>query len=113
MKRLIGTATVAALAAAHPYVALAQSSKAPNPPEQSVQAEVKQALEAAGFKDVKVDPHRFVVHAQDPSGSPATILINPDTFGGAAAPKPQENIDMSSSKSGSSQSGGPSQKSKR
>ena len=50
MKRSIGTATVAALAAAHPYVALGQSSKVPNPPEQSVQAEVKKALEAAGLK---------------------------------------------------------------
>jgi hypothetical protein len=98
MKRLIGTATVAALAAAHPYVALAQSSKASNPPEQSVQAEVKQALEAAGFKDVKVDPHTFVVHAQDPSGSPATILINPDTFGGAAAPKPQAGLHTANSR---------------
>jgi Protein of unknown function (DUF1236) len=81
MKRFIGTATVAALAAAHPYVALGQSSKVPNPPEQSVQAEVKKALEAAGFKDVKVEPGTFAVHATDPSGSPVMMVINPDTFG--------------------------------
>jgi uncharacterized protein DUF1236 len=81
MRRSIGIATVAALAAAHPYVASGQSSKAPNPPEQSVQAEVRRALEAAGFKDVKVEPRTFAVHATDPSGSPVMMVINPDTFG--------------------------------
>jgi hypothetical protein len=59
-----------ALATALPYVALAQS----------VQAEVKKALEAGGFKDVKVDPRTFAVQAKDAAGSPVTILINPDTF---------------------------------
>src|ERR1700735_3880777 len=81
MRRSIGFATVAALTAAHPCVALGQSSKVPNPPEQSVQAEVKKALEAAGFKDVKVEPGTFAVHATDPSGSPVMMVINPDTFG--------------------------------
>jgi hypothetical protein len=46
MKRFIGAFTVAALAALIPYAALAQSGKTPNPPNQSVQAEVKKALEA-------------------------------------------------------------------
>jgi Protein of unknown function (DUF1236) len=106
MKRLIGTATVVALAVFLPYAASAQAGKAPNSTNQSVQAEVKRALEAGGFKDVKVDPHTFAVQAKDPSGSPVTILINPDTFESAAGPKPQETIDTSSPKS---ETGGPSQ----
>jgi hypothetical protein len=81
MRRSIGIATVAALAAAHPYVALGQSSKVPNSPEQSVQAEVIQALEAAGLRDVKIERGTFAVHATDPSGSPVMMVINPDTFG--------------------------------
>jgi hypothetical protein len=81
MRRSIGIATVAALAAVHPYVALGQSSKVPNSPEQSVQAEVIQALEAAGLRDVKIERGTFAVHATDPSGSPVMMVINPDTFG--------------------------------
>jgi hypothetical protein len=109
MKRFIGTATVAALAAAHPYVALAQSSKAPNPTERSVQAEVTKALEAAGFKDVKVEPGTFIVRAKDPAGSPVVMVINPGTFGSDIEPGLQENADTSLSKSGSALTGGPSQ----
>jgi hypothetical protein len=81
MNRFIGTATAVALAAILPYAALAQSGKAANPSIQSVQAEVKKALEAAGFKDVKVDSRTFAVRANDPSGSPVMMVINPATFG--------------------------------
>jgi hypothetical protein len=108
MKRFIGLAVVA-LAAALPYAAVAQSGKAPNPPDQSVQAEVKKALEAGGFKDVQVDPHTLAVQARAPSGSPVTILINPDTFGGVTEPNLRGNNDTSLSKSDSAQTGNPSQ----
>jgi hypothetical protein len=110
MKRFIGTATVAALTAFVPYAAaVAQSAKTPNPPNQSVQAEVKRALEAAGFKDVKVVPGKSVVRGKDPAGSPVMMVINPESFGASAEPEPQENIDTSWSRSASSQSGGPNQ----
>jgi len=110
MKRFIGTATVAALTAFVPYAAaVAQSGKTPNPPNQSVQAEVKRALEAAGFKDVKVMPGTSVVRGKDPAGSPVMMVINPEAFGASAEPEPQENIDTSWSRSGSSQSGSPGQ----
>jgi hypothetical protein len=77
---IISTTTVAALIALAPYVSLAQSGKTPSPVTQVVQAEVKKALEAAGYKDVKIDLHTFVVQAKDPSGSPVMMLINPDSF---------------------------------
>jgi Protein of unknown function (DUF1236) len=109
MNRLIGTATVAALAALVPFATLAQAGRAPNPPNQPVQAEVKKALEAAGFRDVEVEPSTFVVRAKDPAGSPVMMVISPEAFRASAAPELQENIDTSSSKSGSSQSGPPSQ----
>src|ERR1700733_3349771 len=53
------------LIALAPYVSLAQSGKTPSPVTQVVQAEVKKALEAAGYKDVKIDLHTFVVQAKD------------------------------------------------
>jgi hypothetical protein len=79
MKRFIGLAVVT-LTAALPNVAVAQSGKALNPPNQSVQADVKKALEEAGFKDVRVDPGTSVVRAKDPAGSPVMMVIGPDTF---------------------------------
>jgi Protein of unknown function (DUF1236) len=79
MKRFIGLAVVT-LTAALPNVAVAQSGKALNPPNQSVQANVKKALEEAGFKDVRVDPGTSVVRAKDPAGSPVMMVIGPDTF---------------------------------
>jgi hypothetical protein len=86
MKRFISQATVVALSAFLPCVVLAQSNKVSSPASQSLQAEVKKALEAGGFKDVRVDPQTFVVEARDSSGSPVTILINHKSFESAAAP---------------------------
>jgi Protein of unknown function (DUF1236) len=104
MRRSIGFATVAALTAAHPYVALGQSSKIPNPPEQSVQAEVMKALEAAGFKDVKIEPGTFAVHAKDPSGSPVMMVINPDTFGSDTEHEGQRPTELPDAKPGETHS---------
>jgi hypothetical protein len=81
MNRFIATAAALALAAILPYAALAQSGKAANSSKQSVQAELKKALEAAGFKDVRIDPRTFAVQANDPAGSPVMMVIGPDTFG--------------------------------
>jgi hypothetical protein len=108
MKRFIGLAVVM-LTAALPYVALAQSGKAPNPPNQSVRAEVKKALEEAGFKDVRVELGTSVVRAKDSAGSPVMMVIGPDTFASDTEPAHQENTDTSSSKSRSALTGGPSQ----
>jgi hypothetical protein len=69
MKRFIGTPIVVALAAFLPCATFSQSGKTSNPPNQSVQAEVKKALEAGGFRDVKVDPQTFAVQAKHPFGS--------------------------------------------
>jgi Protein of unknown function (DUF1236) len=94
MNRFIGTATAVALAAILPYAALAQSGKAANPSSQSVQAGVKKALEAAGFKDVKVDSRTFAVQAKDPSGSPVMMVINPATFGADTEVDGQRSTEM-------------------
>jgi hypothetical protein len=80
MKRFIGTAIVVTLAGFLPYAGSAQAGKARNLNNQSVQAEVKKALEAVDFREVKVDPRTFAVEAKDPSGSPVIMLINPDLF---------------------------------
>jgi Protein of unknown function (DUF1236) len=110
MKRFIGTAIVAALAALIPYGALAQSGKTPNPPNHAVQAEVKKALEAEGFTDVKVDPQTFAVQAKDPSGSPVMMLINPDLFSSATEHDEQEPTQSTSLKTDTAQNSGPIQR---
>jgi hypothetical protein len=111
MKRFILAATALTLAAYLPYAASAQTSKAAKSPNQSVQAEVKQALEAAGFKDVKVDPHTFTVQAKDPSGSPVMMLVNPNLFVSTSEHDEQEPTQSSSPKTDTAQNSGPVQRS--
>jgi hypothetical protein len=45
-------------------------------------AELKQSLEQAGFKDVRITAESYVVHARDKNGSPVVMMISPDEVAG-------------------------------
>lgn len=42
------------------------------------QQKIRQSLEQSGFKDVRVVPESFVIHAQAPDGSRIAMMISPD-----------------------------------
>ena len=55
------------------------SGSAQNAGNSSIQQKVRQNLEQAGFTDVQVMPSSFLVRANDPSGNPMMMVINPDS----------------------------------
>ena len=46
------------------------------------QQKIRQSLEQSGFKDVRVVPESFVIHAQAPDGSHIAMMISPDAVTG-------------------------------
>lgn len=46
---------------------------------QSIQQQLRQNLQRAGFTDVQVMPSSFLVRAKDPGGNPVMMVINPDS----------------------------------
>jgi hypothetical protein len=46
------------------------------------QQKLRQSLEAAGFKSVKVTPETFVIHAKAPDGSHIVMMVSPDQIAG-------------------------------
>jgi sporulation protein YlmC with PRC-barrel domain len=47
---------------------------------QHLRANLKSMLEKAGYKDIRVAPTSFMVHARDSDGNPVVMAISPDTF---------------------------------
>lgn len=43
---------------------------------------IAQSLEQSGFKDIRVTPEAFVIHAQAPDGSRVVMLLRPDQVTG-------------------------------
>lgn len=95
MFRLIA---IAALASALTATAQAQSSNSQSQnadstgtvATQGIPQEIQQKLTEAGFKDVQVIPHSFMVSARDKNGKPVTMLIGPNSMTIVAA-VPQDN----------------------
>src|SRR5258707_12150367 len=46
------------------------------------QQKIRQSLEQSGFKNVRVVPESFVIHAQAPNGSHIAMMISPDAVTG-------------------------------
>jgi hypothetical protein len=49
--------------------------------------ELKQSLEQAGFKDIRITAESYVVHARDKDGSPVVMMISPDQVAGVVEEK--------------------------
>lgn len=47
---------------------------------QRIRANLRSALEKAGYKDIRVAPTSFMVHAKDSEGNPVVMSISPDSF---------------------------------
>src|SRR5580704_13427821 len=47
---------------------------------QHIRANLRNALEKAGYKDIRVAPTSFMVHAKDADGNPVVMSISPDSF---------------------------------
>lgn len=48
--------------------------------QQHMRANLRNALEKAGYKDIRVAPTSFMVHARDTDGNPVVMSISPDSF---------------------------------
>ncbi len=46
------------------------------------EAQLRQTLEKAGFKNIRIRPEAYVVHAQAADGSHVTMMISPDEVEG-------------------------------
>jgi sporulation protein YlmC with PRC-barrel domain len=47
---------------------------------QHLRANLRNMLEKSGYKDIRVAPTSFVVHAKDADGNPVVMSVSPDTF---------------------------------
>jgi hypothetical protein len=47
---------------------------------QNMRSNLRNMLERAGYKDIRVAPSSFVVHAKDTDGNPVVMSIGPDSF---------------------------------
>ena len=64
---------------AGPALAQAPKPQGQNLNSQSLQQQVNQNLQQAGFTDIKIMPESFLVRAKDKSGHPVMMIINPDS----------------------------------
>lgn len=47
---------------------------------QHMQSNLRSMLEKSGYKDIRVAPTGFVIHARDTDGNPVVMSISPDSF---------------------------------
>src|ERR1700759_5239125 len=55
-------------------------SSSMNGEPQHLRANLRSALEKAGYKDIRVAPTSFMVHAKDSDGNPVVMSVGPDSF---------------------------------
>lgn len=91
MRIVLSAAAAVGLLCAVPAMAQTTGSTSPTNPNTStaatdtpvapgtMQRDVKNDLEKAGFTDVKVMPSSFLVRAKDKQGRPVMMVINPDS----------------------------------
>ena len=63
------------------------------------QQKIRQSLEQSGFKDIRVVPESFVIHAQAPDGSHVVMMMTPEMTTGVI-----EHTGSSSAPTGATQS---------
>jgi PRC-barrel domain protein len=56
-----------------------------------LRANLRSALEKAGYKDIRVAPTSFMIHAKDSDGNPVVMAISPDSFTEVAEINDQSN----------------------
>ncbi|MFZ0767171.1 PRC-barrel domain-containing protein [Bradyrhizobium sp.] len=66
--------------ATQPNATQNQTSSSPTAQPQHLRSNLRNALEKAGYKDIRVAPTSFMVRARDTDGNPVVMAIGPDSF---------------------------------
>lgn len=66
--------------AAQPSANKNQTAGSATADQQHLRSNLRNALEKAGYKDIRVAPTSFMVHARDSDGNPVVMAISPDSF---------------------------------
>ena len=67
-------------AATQPNATQNQTSSSATAQPQHLRSNLRNALEKAGYKDIRVAPTSFMVRARDTDGNPVVMAISPDSF---------------------------------
>jgi hypothetical protein len=79
MQKILGLVAFAVVSLTLPQLALAQSSSQ-GETWSTKHAQVKNQLEQAGYKDVRIIPLSYLVQATDKAGNPAMMVITPTSM---------------------------------
>ena len=79
MQKVLGLVTFAVISLTLPQLALAQSSSQ-GETWSTTHAQVKNELEQAGYKDIRIIPLSYLVQATDKGGNPAMMVITPNSM---------------------------------
>ena len=64
--------------ATQPNATQNQTSSSPTAQPQHLRSNLRNALEKAGYKDIRVAPTSFMVRARDTDGNPVVMAIGPE-----------------------------------
>jgi hypothetical protein len=79
MHKVLGIVAFAVISLTLPQLALAQSSSQ-GETWSTKHAQVKNELEQAGYKDIRIIPLSYLVQATDKGGNPAMMVITPNSM---------------------------------
>jgi hypothetical protein len=79
MQKVLGMVVFAVISLTLPQLALAQSSSQ-GETWSTKHAQVKNELEQAGYKDIRIIPLSYLVQATDKDGNPAMMVITPSSM---------------------------------
>ena len=77
MQKVLGMVAFAVISLTLPQLALAQSSSQ-GETWSTKHAQVKNELEQAGYRDIRIIPLSYLVQATDKGGNPAMMVITPN-----------------------------------
>jgi Peptidase propeptide and YPEB domain len=84
MQKMLGIVAFAVISLTLPQLALPQLALAQSSSQgetwSTKQAQVKNKLEQAGYKDVRIIPLSYLVQATDKDGNPVMMVLNPDSM---------------------------------
>ena len=84
MQKMLGIVAFAVISLTLPQVAMPQLALAQSSSQgetwSTKQAQVKNKLEQAGYKDVRIVPLSYLVQATDKDGNPVMMVLNPDSM---------------------------------
>ena len=79
MQKVLGMVAFAVISLTLPQLALAQSSSQ-GETWSTKHAQVKNELEQAGYRDIRIIPLSYLVQATDKGGNPAMMVITPNSM---------------------------------